>query len=605
MKKSRILSLILCTALILSCFSLTAVALEFDDVENDSTVSWAKDSITKMTEAGYIKGYEDGTFRPHKSISKIECLILMSRMLGFEDMESFEEFEDVREAFTLTAAKYNQTYKNELGYLLYLDIIDGGDLADFASAANANTPLLRYQAAILMSKLMNKNDEAKAYSVSAPTYADNATIPTNARPYVEFVTEFGIMNGMDSNANGDPQFSPITPLTRAQMATLLARMMDKLDLVIASGEIEDADNSSVTIDGDTYAFSKTTVVRLDGFEADAADLAEGYTATALIISGEILMVEALSPQDITTVYGVVVRKSENSDGKKITIADYEDESISETYTLKDDCKITVNDTKGSFADIMADDFVRLDLVGAKVSALSTEDIRVELSGKLLDIDYDAEEHVYLTIGDKNGDNPQVYTVSIKGVKISRDGETAEFRDLSVGDSVDIRLSYGKVTIVTATSTTEKFSGLLTEIIISNSPAVTITTNGVSKRYNLRSDVKIKVAGEEADIYDLRPNISVSGTLDSDEVKTLTASSVVVNEKGEMTGTVTGKNTNYSVITIEDEDGNTQSVYYNSSTTFLNSSGRTISVKTIEKGATVSITGSETNGVFEATIVIVK
>lgn len=605
MKKSRILCLILCTVFIFSCVSLTAVALEFDDVENDSTVSWAKDSIAKMTEAGYIKGYEDGTFRPHNAISKIECLILMARMLGFEDMESFEEFENVRESFTQTAAKYNQTYKNELGYLLYLDIINASDLADFASAANANTPLLRYQAAILMSKLMNKNDEAKTYSVSAPTYADNATIPTNARPYVEFVTEFGIMNGMDATANGEPQFSPITSLTRAQMATLLARMMDTLDLVIADGDIEKVGSSSVTIDGDTYAFSKNAVVRRDGYEVDITELTEGDAAVALIISGELLMIEALSPQDIITVYGVVVRKSENADGKKITIADYEDKNISETYTLKDDCKITVNDTKGSFGDIMADDFVKLDLVGSKVSALSTEDTRIDLSGKLLNVDYDEEDHVYLTIGDKNGDNPQVYTVSIKGVKISRDGETAEFRDLSAGDSIDIRLSYGKVTIVTATSTTEKFSGLLTEIIISSSPAVTITTNGVSKRYNLRPDVKIKVSGEDADIYTLRPNISVSGTLDSDEVKTLTASSVIVNEKGEMTGKVTGKNTNYNVITIEDEDGNTQSVYYNSSTTFLSSSGKTISVKTIEKGATISVTGSETNGIFEATIVIVK
>ena len=605
MKKSRILSLVLCTVLILSSLSLTAVALEFDDVESDATVSWAKDSITKMTQAGYIKGYEDGTFRPYKAISKIECLILMARMLGFEDMESFEDFEDVRDSFTLTAAKYNQTYKNELGYLLYLGIIEGSDLADYASAANANTPLLRYQAAILMSKLMNKNAEAKAYSASTPTYADNATIPTNARPYVEFVTKSGIMNGMDANANGEPQFSPITSLTRAQMATLLARMMDTLDLVITSGTIEDVDSSSVTIDEKTYDFSKSTAVLLDGDEADTSDLAEGDSATAIIICDEVLLIEALSPQDITTVYGIVVRKSENSDGKKITIADYEDKDISETYTLKNDCTITVNDTKGSFADIMANDFVKLDLVGSKVSALSTEDTKIELSGKLVDIDYDEEEHVYLTIGDKNGDNPQVYTVSIKGVKISRDGQTAEFRDLSIGDSVDIRLSYGKVTIVTATSTTEKFSGLLTEIILSSSPAVTITTNGVSKKYNIRPDAKITIAGETSDIYGLRPNVTVNGTLDSSEVKTLTASSVVVNEKGEMTGKVTAKNTNYNVITIENEDGNTQSIYYNSSTTFLNSNGKTISVKTIEKGSTVSVTGSETNGVFEATIVIVK
>lgn len=69
--------------------------------------------------------------------------------------------------------------------------------------------------------------------------------------------------------------------------------------------------------------------------------------------------------------------------------------------------------------------------------------------------------------------------------------------------------------------------------------------------------------------------------------------------------MTGLNTSYKVITVKDESGNTQSIYYNAKTTFLKSSGETTTAKSIEKGATVSITGADNNGVFEATIVIVK
>lgn len=605
MKKTKILSLALCLALILSSISFTAMALSFDDVDNDPTVSWAKESITKMTSAGYIKGYEDGTFRPYRAITKIECLILMSRMLGLED-ETFEATADAAyEAYGNVVSKYNSTYAKELSYLLYCGILKESDLADYASAANANTQLLRYQAAILMSKLMGKDAEAKVYTVSTPTYADNATIPTNARPYVEFVTENDIMNGMDATETGEPQFSPITSLTRAQMATLLARMMDKLDTAQVAGAVEDIDASSITVDGSEYDLSSSAKVYVDGEAASIDDISEGAEISGLCICDEIVMIETADPVEVVSVYGLVVNKSENSSGKKITVADYEDEDTNATYTLSDKCVIYKGSSKSTFANIMADDFVKLEITGSKVTKISTEETKLDIEGKLVSIDYDNEDHVYLNISDNDGEDVQTYTVSIKGIKVSRDGFDVELRDLSAGDSVKVRLTYGKVTKVVATSTSENFSGLLTEIILSSNPSITVTTDGVSKNYKLRSDVKITIAGVASDIYDLRPNITVTGKLNSSEVQSISASTITVTENGEMSGTVTGKNTSYNVITIEDSEGNPQSVYFNSKTTFLNSSGNSTTVKSIENGATISVTGAYKNGFFEATIIIIK
>ena len=74
------------------------------------------------------------------------------------------------------------------------------------------------------------------------------------------------MNGMDANAEGEPMFSPVTSLTRAQMATLLARMMDKIDVELVSGAVEEIKSSSITIDGKDYAISKTAKAYIDGEE---------------------------------------------------------------------------------------------------------------------------------------------------------------------------------------------------------------------------------------------------------------------------------------------------------------------------------------------------
>lgn len=605
MKKGRLLSVVLSASMLLSSIALPAFALTFNDVESDATVSWAKDSITKMTDAGYIKGYEDGTFRPYRAITKIESLILMSRMLGYENKQFSDVASSATTAYKSIASKYNTTYANEISYLLYCGVLKESDLLDYASAANANTQLLRYQAAVLMSKLMGADSEAKAYTVSTATYADDSAIPATAKSYVEYVTANNIMNGMDKTSDGKSQFSPLTSLTRAQMATLLARMMDKLDLKYVSGSVDSTSSSSVTIGGTKLGLTKDTKVYINGGTASTSDISEGADASAVSIMKNALAVQTEEVQKSTIVYGIITRKTDNADGKKLTIADYEDENNSETYTLKDNCKITVDGAKGTLADLSNKDFVKVTITGSKISEISTEDKSFNVKGVLVSTEYDDDNHVYMNIGDNNGDNVQQYVVSSKGATITRDGEETEFGSLSKGDKVTVKLNYGKVVSVTAKGDTVGFTGLLKEIIISNNPSLTITVDGKDKTYKLRSDAKITVSGSAATIYDLRPNITVTGTLDSSEIKTVSASTVAVNEKGEMTGTVTGKNTTYKVITIKDDDGNTQSVYYNNNTKFLSSNGSNSTVKALENGSKITVTGADKNGVFEATIIIVR
>lgn len=605
MKKGKLLSAVLSASLLLSSIALPAFAVTFNDVESDATVSWAKDSITKMTDAGYIKGYEDGTFRPYRAITKIESLILMSRMLGYENSEFSSVASAASTAYKSIASKYNTTYANEISYLMYCGVLKESDLVDYASAANANTQLLRYQAAVLMSKLMGADSEAKAYTVSTATYADDSAIPTTARPYVEYVSANNIMNGMDKTADGKAQFSPLTSLTRAQMATLLARMMDKLELKYVSGTVDSVSSSKISVDGTSLGIMTDTKVYISGGTASVSDISSGADASVVSISKNALAITAQEAQKSTVVYGVITRKVENADGKKLTIADYEDNDNSEAYMVKDSCKITVDGAKATLADLKNNDFVKVTITGSSISEISTESKSLTVKGIIVSTEYDNDDHVYINVSDTDGENTQQYVVSNKGADITRDGSEAEFSALTKGDKVTLKLTYGKVTSVTASGNTVGFSGLLKEIVISSNPSLTITIDGQDKKYFLRSDAKITVSGTAATIYDLRPNVTVTGTLDSSEIKTVSASTASVNEKGELTGTVTGKNTSYKVITVKDDNGNVQSVYYNNNTKVLSSNGTTSSVRTLENGAQITVTGADQNGVFVATIIIIK
>ena len=529
----------------------------------------------------------------------------MSRMLGYEDKKFADVASAAKNAYKTTAAKYNSTYSGELSYLLYTGVLKEDDLVDYASSANANVQLLRYQAAMLMAKLLGSDSEAKAYSVSTPSYADDASIPSAAKNYVEYVSANSIMNGMDKTADGKAQFSPMTTLTRAQMATLLARMMDKLNTSYTGGTVESASSSSITVDGTKIGISNDTVVFIDGKSAKASSISEGYTLSALVANGKAYVIDAAEPQEEITLYGVVVRKSESGDGQKITIADYENQDNTATYTLRDDCGVYVKGAKGSLGDIMANDFIKLVLSGSKVKTIETADKNIEIKGTIVATEYDDNDNVYLNIKNDETGKEEQYTVSRKGASVTRDGDDAEFSDLAAGDTVTVKLVYGKVSSVTATGKTESFTGLLKEIIISSNPAITVTIDGKDYTYKISAKAKIYIADKESTIYDLRPNVTVSGKLDSEAVKSLSTSTVPLNEKGELTGTATGKNTTYKVINVQDESGNTYSVYYNNNTKFFTSNGSTASVKNISDGTSLSITGGSKNGVFEATIIIIK
>ncbi|WP_214630911.1 family 10 glycosylhydrolase [Paenibacillus agaridevorans] len=57
--------------------------LEFNDMA--AIGSWAKQGIAQAVEAGIVKGYSDGSFRPNAKISRVEMVTMIVNALGFAD----------------------------------------------------------------------------------------------------------------------------------------------------------------------------------------------------------------------------------------------------------------------------------------------------------------------------------------------------------------------------------------------------------------------------------------------------------------------------------------------------------------------------------------
>ncbi|WP_054025962.1 S-layer homology domain-containing protein [Bacillus sp. FJAT-28004] len=54
---------------------------------NDINSHWAKDAINKLTSAGVITGYEDGTFKPNNTISREEMVVILSRIVDLSKVD--------------------------------------------------------------------------------------------------------------------------------------------------------------------------------------------------------------------------------------------------------------------------------------------------------------------------------------------------------------------------------------------------------------------------------------------------------------------------------------------------------------------------------------
>jgi hypothetical protein len=52
--------------------------MSFSDIQGH----WAQAEIEKAASYGWIQGYDDGTFRPNKQITRAEAITILNRVLG-------------------------------------------------------------------------------------------------------------------------------------------------------------------------------------------------------------------------------------------------------------------------------------------------------------------------------------------------------------------------------------------------------------------------------------------------------------------------------------------------------------------------------------------
>ncbi len=183
---------------------------KFTDVGEDH---WAYEYVCLMTELGIINGYDDGSFRPNATVSRAEFAKMMVKTLNLDlDSPSTESFIDVEKSdweypYVETAKGYLTGFKTSLGL-------------KFKPDNNA----VREDMAVAIVKGLGIAPDASLSVLD--DYTDEDEISADLRSYVATAIAEGIMIGSGGS------FEPQGNLTRAEAATLLARLLVEEKIVL-------------------------------------------------------------------------------------------------------------------------------------------------------------------------------------------------------------------------------------------------------------------------------------------------------------------------------------------------------------------------------------
>ncbi|MCI8651822.1 MAG: S-layer homology domain-containing protein [Oscillospiraceae bacterium] len=273
MKLKRFGALGLSLALTLSLTAIPAQAAEFSDVPSDF---WGHADIVKMSNLGYAKGYEDGTFKPNGKMTAAETLLFCARATGVDPTTQNKIAADRLEQMTEvlpTSNNMNVWAAKEMSLAVETGVLSVAELealsqidpktvtgTDSTGRTYLEQTMSRENICMYLVRAMQLEPLARSLSTYSLSYGDRNDISPSLQPYVYVLTNFGIVKGKETG-NFDPQGA----VTRAEMTTMLCRALDFMESTGITAELSEYttyDWKAGTITNVTSAADGTVILTL-------------------------------------------------------------------------------------------------------------------------------------------------------------------------------------------------------------------------------------------------------------------------------------------------------------------------------------------------------
>ncbi|MEW5899711.1 MAG: S-layer homology domain-containing protein, partial [Bacillota bacterium] len=177
-------------------------AARFSDVKGH----WAEQSILEMSAYEIVRGYPGGTFKPNADIAFQEAIVMIMNTLGWGEEAAKADLTGL----TFPAGTWAKGY-------LALAVKKGMLTKDGLPLLDPKRPATRLEVASLLCLALGFEPDYTSLS-----FQDAGKIDKNYRGYVGAIVKRGIMIGLPGNI-----FAPEMKITRAQMCTLLSRLIEQ------------------------------------------------------------------------------------------------------------------------------------------------------------------------------------------------------------------------------------------------------------------------------------------------------------------------------------------------------------------------------------------
>ncbi len=292
------------------------IRINFDDLKG---AQWAMRYIASLASKQVFEGYEDGTFKPDKSVSRIEAITAAVRLMGLrEQAESAAEMS--------TKLNFKDADKIPAWAVGYVAVALENDL--FSESDDSVQPQKeadRLWATTLLVKALKLNAEAKASMTQTLTFKDAKQIPAGSVGYVAVATERKLVDGFEDNT-----FRPNQNVTRAQLAALLDRTGNQLpeDQNTNSGTVNTAVYNNVlslTKNGAPvqYVLHPDAFVLRNGVKVAASALQVGDEVKVRSFNNTVVFVEVTKlaqVNQVVDVWGTLNGTTLNAQGKIAVIS---------------------------------------------------------------------------------------------------------------------------------------------------------------------------------------------------------------------------------------------------------------------------------------------
>ncbi|MFZ5642625.1 MAG: S-layer homology domain-containing protein [Bacillota bacterium] len=572
--RSKVIMLLMVIVLLFTVSGGLAFAESYFDFP-DVGDHWALEPITQCKIYNLVKGYPEGRFYPERALSRAEALILICKGLGLDSQVGKISTKGIS-----FPADLPMEYRGYIALSADKQLI-GKEIIQYMQF---NSPATRLEVALWIARALN----VKGTGEGSLVFTDTRNILSADKDMLSGIVEAGIMNGYPDNT-----FRPSKSLTRAEMASILARMLDKGNIKPISGSHVmgklvqvDTVGQKVTVQSsgvtNTYQLAPgMSVVFRNGVKSSLTDFREGENVKlALNSKGKCIFLAAIG-------------RNEKPGGQAGSVATYKGTvtSITGTYLVfqpdngnaflkyisplvnvtKSGSTVSIKSvaagSKGTIT-VSGDIVSRIDLSGVQTFPAASAGKKGRVINKYLD-------HFTVRM-DSNSVRDAVW---VSGVAFIKDGNITSYEAVKQGTYVELIERGSWVETVYVLGGVRKILGVVEGI---NSRSVTVEDGDErSVSLDISSECKVRDANSRLiNINDIKSGMYVELSLnDNDSVSEIKKLKDTKDLEGELTYIKTG---DIKRIKIERKD-DTVGTYYLADNVKIRERGVDKSLSELEEG----------------------